>query len=88
MEDITEVLEVTVYDENRRTKHDFLGKVKLQPPTTRSTLYIFYTDLVNIKFNIFYLSGSYSSTKDTKRRKEMVQTKGEKHQEGCSRPSS
>ena len=29
VEDITEVLEVTVFDENRRTKHDFLGKVKL-----------------------------------------------------------
>ena len=28
VEDITEVLEVTVFDENRRTKHDFLGKVR------------------------------------------------------------
>ena len=27
MEDITETLEITVFDENRRTKHDFLGKV-------------------------------------------------------------
>ena len=27
VEDITETLEITVFDENRRTKHDFLGKV-------------------------------------------------------------
>ena len=27
MEDITDTLEITVFDENRRTKHDFLGKV-------------------------------------------------------------
>ena len=40
MEDITEVLEVTVFDENRRTKHDFLGKVNFTDnkvtTTTRS----------------------------------------------------
>ena len=27
VEDITETLEITVFDENQRTKHDFLGKV-------------------------------------------------------------
>ena len=74
VEDITEVLEVTVFDENRRTKHDFLGKVNLAKVDT----YYFHLNPPD----------SSPSTKDPTRREEMVQTEGEEYQEGCSGSSS
>ena len=76
VEDITEVLEVTVFDENRRTKHDFLGKVNLA--VVDSDTYYFHLNPPD----------SSPSTKDPTRREEMVQTEGEEYQEGCSRSSS